>query len=923
MILRRLQAEGFKHLRGIDILFPPKGTFLIQGGNEAGKSSLFEVVFFTLFARPLQVRSSEELIGYGLNEAKTYLELEVAGNILRIERIIRRNKVNAVKLMIGEELITTSREASRRIQQELHLDAETLLNSCFVEQKALEKLEGLDKSSRESAVMKLLNLERMQAIEEELRVKREDEKRLEEWKIKKRIAEIKEEIPLLKKEIEDYERLRRFREVENLSKEAEANRKLAEEEEKKLPSLEEIRNSLQKQVQELHKLRDKEHKVDNLLSSIRFLREKEAHLDSLNKQLGEIEEARNSLPKLESRRQKAQMLLHLHSRLKFLTEQIEKAKEWLGLKKQIAEEESQMAVLNAEIEAKVEQLEKKKENIEILKNWRNLKEKEEKIKRKEKLSDEIGRLTVRTFVAFATMVLLLLFLLSPVKLLSATAVLPFICVLVSLNRKKNLQIEVARLSGEIGSADREVLRNLEINLVEKGLSGPQSREEGEQLLRKEEEELKFLQEGLEKRRNDVVRVQERIEILGKRLVSEFPYIYSTVPEENVAQRQEKMKSLLIKWEKRLGEVADQFKLPIEEEELKVTKNNLDSEIKHIQRVVSQEEELRGEKGNVEKAIEKMRSEIEKAAIVLEEKIKDIFSREEWENVRADLKRQRDLLEKEEVERKLQEAIGMLKAQEQKVKSYIERGEELEKRAQQMLSELGERPEHLPSSEEINSILDDKRAELRHREKELETLLGQVIGDIPPLEQCRMEYEKLERELKVRDLSATILEVARQNITKKILPRTVERMWSILPLITNDRYRQVELSEENFKIRVYDERAGDWKDKNIFSGGTRDQMSLALRLAFALAALPEERGTAPRFLFLDEPLSSFDEQRREALIRVITEGEIAEAFDQILVISHTPLLNPNLFHYYIVMENGRIKECSEELIPPEKRGFPLL
>ncbi|PNV81653.1 MAG: hypothetical protein C0179_01615, partial [Fervidicoccus sp.] len=233
---------------------------------------------------------------------------------------------------------------------------------------------------------------------------------------------------------------------------------------------------------------------------------------------------------------------------------------------------------------------------------------------------------------------------------------------------------------------------------------------------------------------------------------------------------------------------------------------------------------------------------------------------------------------------------------------------------------GEFPSDLPPLEEISRTLNEKRAELIQLEREKKLLKEQIIGDIPPLEQCREEYEKLKREHKVRELSVRILETARRNITQKILPRTIDHMWRILPLITNDRYRQVDLDAETFKIRVFDERAGDWKDKNIFSGGTRDQMSLALRLSFALASLPQERGTAPSFLFLDEPLSSFDEQRKEALIRVITEGEIAERFDQIFVISHTPLLNPNLFHYYIFMENGRIKECSEELRPSEQGVF---
>jgi exonuclease SbcC len=64
-------------------------------------------------------------------------------------------------------------------------------------------------------------------------------------------------------------------------------------------------------------------------------------------------------------------------------------------------------------------------------------------------------------------------------------------------------------------------------------------------------------------------------------------------------------------------------------------------------------------------------------------------------------------------------------------------------------------------------------------------------------------------------------------------------------------------------------------KNLFSGGTRDQCSLALRLAFALATLPQELGVAPGFIFLDEPLSAFDSQRAQALVELITTGTIAQ------------------------------------------------
>ncbi len=95
-------------------------------------------------------------------------------------------------------------------------------------------------------------------------------------------------------------------------------------------------------------------------------------------------------------------------------------------------------------------------------------------------------------------------------------------------------------------------------------------------------------------------------------------------------------------------------------------------------------------------------------------------------------------------------------------------------------------------------------------------------------------------------------------------------------------------------------------KNIFSGGTKDQFSLALRLAFALATLPAERGAAPSFIFLDEPLGSFDQERARKLLYLLVEGEIARSFDQIFLISHVQV-DPGLFDYHITLDDGRVVE----------------
>jgi hypothetical protein len=72
---------------------------------------------------------------------------------------------------------------------------------------------------------------------------------------------------------------------------------------------------------------------------------------------------------------------------------------------------------------------------------------------------------------------------------------------------------------------------------------------------------------------------------------------------------------------------------------------------------------------------------------------------------------------------------------------------------------------------------------------------------------------------------------------------------------------------------------------IATTGTRDQCSLALRSACALATLAQELGVAPGFIFLDEPLSAFDAQRAQPLVELITTGIIAQQCNQVVLISH--------------------------------------
>ena len=82
IILKHLTVERFRLLREIDLHFPQRGSILIQGPNEAGKSTLFESIYFALYGESLtskrknhsqdEKKRYDDLILYGENEATCY-----------------------------------------------------------------------------------------------------------------------------------------------------------------------------------------------------------------------------------------------------------------------------------------------------------------------------------------------------------------------------------------------------------------------------------------------------------------------------------------------------------------------------------------------------------------------------------------------------------------------------------------------------------------------------------------------------------------------------------------------------------------------------------------------------------------------------------------------------------------------------------
>jgi exonuclease SbcC len=161
--------------------------------------------------------------------------------------------------------------------------------------------------------------------------------------------------------------------------------------------------------------------------------------------------------------------------------------------------------------------------------------------------------------------------------------------------------------------------------------------------------------------------------------------------------------------------------------------------------------------------------------------------------------------------------------------------------------------------------------------------------------------KLERQLLVTKLAKEGVEQTAEAIKARFKPGVQRHMGEILPSLTQGRYRMA-LLDEDFGVKVFDQEAGEYRPRDVFSGGTDDQFLLAMRLAFVLSLIPEAKGIRPDFLWLDEPLGSSDELRRLGIIEYLSTG-LSKSFTQIFIVSHVGGLE-EMTPSVIRLENGK-------------------
>jgi DNA repair exonuclease SbcCD ATPase subunit len=316
IILKHLTVERFRLLREIDLHFPQRGSILIQGPNEAGKSTLFESIYFALYGESLTSKRKkrsqaeheryDDLILYGENDAHVTLILTIGPSELIIKRSIKRGKGQEVSLSVRrlgmpEECITSLDAANARIISEIgHIDGTTLKNSCLIEQKALNRVEQLSGREREATLHTLLGLEKLTRLAEQFKLTDEDERLLTESRELLDLAEIQSRIPNLSIRLGQLEEALDAVTIREDLVEVEKQEAEIAEQELALKHLRHKREELKSQQNRLQQLRKAQNILSEIITAYETIARTQRELPDLERQLSDIERREvDELPALE------------------------------------------------------------------------------------------------------------------------------------------------------------------------------------------------------------------------------------------------------------------------------------------------------------------------------------------------------------------------------------------------------------------------------------------------------------------------------------------------------------------------------------------------------------------------------------------------------------------------------------------------
>lgn len=920
--LYSLKTIGFKRLEIPKKIVFPDDRVLIHGRNESGKSTLLESIHYALFGmglRPSRRASNEDLINYNHSEALIELVFSIDEKKYHVRRTLKKTSGNEHQLneVLPDgsliEITSGANSVNDNIKKILHgIDSDALLNSCLVEQKELGKLEASSKQERIRAMSNLLNLEAFLTAKEDIKKDRNElertnsdtrvrlhkaERATKEYKeaekrreqAERRLHEIKEQQEKIKKEtMRLVELLTTLEEMRKLKTEADEGKT-------RIEGLEEARKHIESQFEQV------ETSEATLKEIEKQLPEEQEKLEKTNKKLTalrDLQELEKKRAELRNQVEKTSLRLDEAARLFEESRKADlKVSELDGEINEYEPSKKAQSILPA-IKNKVLEYNRSRETVERLLEEKNeiqdsldaLKDSEDRINNLERegkrLENDLSSLQTRRNIglimaASGTATLLFTFIKS-ILILSALGVALLaggLYLYVKGNAVKiEEQISTLRKDREFILGDLSRLKEYNTKLVEN------------------QRQME------EKKRTSMLLEEELVESFEDLPVKPRDYsslISLDMIEETFNGFQEKLQN----------DLQTLTKLETERKTLKKTAESIEER-----------------KTNLEEQEKKLRQALE-----LQSKLNQEISKKEDETG-VTLNREKEIKEHHEVVQNKVTALLTRKDSASEIvkrkpvyQENLEKNIRLTKELEAYVSENQKKLEELKREKSV-SLEDEQNIRKKHEtalkagssliteEKERKEDVREATDVMESTEELKKEFPRLQEEnareefrLEAMRRAMVLLDTTRDSIMSGVKQNIEKNMIHFLPVLTEQRYNMARIDETDYRIEVYDREARQWRGKGVFSGATQDQFSLALRLAFAISTIPGSRGARPGFIFLDEPLSGFDAQRREGFMKLLRD-ELSQHFVQIIVISHLETLQEE-FQHRIEMEAGKIIESA--------------
>ncbi|MFW6283712.1 MAG: ATP-binding protein, partial [Minisyncoccales bacterium] len=192
-----------------------------------------------------------------------------------------------------------------------------------------------------------------------------------------------------------------------------------------------------------------------------------------------------------------------------------------------------------------------------------------------------------------------------------------------------------------------------------------------------------------------------------------------------------------------------------------------------------------------------------------------------------------------------------------------------------------------SLDDFNDLekLEEEVEELKSKNIELKTSITTTKQLVKSPEEIQEEYDTIENQInelnekaEEYELAATFLEKAENEVQQKFTPSIEKNSKPILKKVTNNKYSDLKISEEDLDISIKAPEIKEFVPVEVLSQGAKDQIYFTIRTT--MTDLLSGNVNIP--LIFDDPFHNFDDVRLSKTISAVKE---LSKNKQIILISH--------------------------------------